>query len=79
MELIKDSGDNAARRDLRNLEATMLAGFEICFECLGIILANQKAGAITDPDELDGIIKRQRDNFQKLIDEKRMEIFHNAD
>lgn len=75
MELTKDNGEAVITRDVRKLEAMMLAGFELCFTMLAEILENQKQGIVTDPLELEGMIMKQRHLFEKQMEHLRAERY----
>lgn len=74
MELTKDDGSNVITRDIRSLEAMMLAGFELCFTMLEQLMAAQNINA---PYSGAGVHldAEQRARFERIMNEARARFF----
>ena len=68
MKLTKDSGSPAIDRDIRNLEAIMFAGFELCFSMLEQLLAVQHRDAPYS-DAGVHLDDQQRARFERIMNE----------
>lgn len=79
MELAKDNLEPATQRDVRDTQALMLAGFELCLELLGMILQTHKTGQTLTGKEMERIIRRNKQTFIDEIDQRRAKFFLNSE
>lgn len=67
MELITGGNEPVTREDLRNLQLTMMAGFQLCLEELQIIIGLQKSPDM-DRWSIEQLIFAQRERFAHQMD-----------
>lgn len=68
MELAKDNLEPATQRDIRDTQAIMIAGFELCLGMLKQLLEAQSRS----PNSLS---ISQREKFERKINELRVQLF----
>ena len=69
MELMQSGSEPATKEDLRNLEATMLAGFETCAYLLNcIMLAQADSGEGLNPHLAEVAASQTKENFKAMFE-----------